>query len=389
MIRVNREKLNNLLVSIFLCQSIICSIIDQFISIENISIVILMIIFVLGLMNNKSFKKSRIGGNLFVYTVFLSGIVISIFVNSGNYAFNYFLYFISFGTVALYISFFEVSQINIIKNIVYIYFFYDIFYFCFIRKDMLGSGLDYFTWQMGVAYASTIVIYASVVILMYQDLFEIDKKLLFICCIDILIAFYIILFDCRTRGAIFSLVVGVALIFISTLKISKKFFVILSGIIVVVFAVLNFENIVWFMNEILSGFGITIGILDKLKYYLSNNMDISNGRSGLYSIAIKCIKDSPIIGHGVGYFENLADGSYVHNLFLEILCEFGLIGLAVIVFKLCSILYRIFLENKRNENLLLFILVDYAVLMLSFSSTLWVVPQFWFLMFFKSDKRNL
>lgn len=70
-------------------------------------------------------------------------------------------------------------------------------------------------------------------------------------------------------------------------------------------------------------------------------------------------KDSPIIGHGFGsfysdYYSNLGlMMKYPHNIFLEALFEFGLVGLIAIV----VLLYLIFSSAAKYDRLLVYFLV--------------------------------
>lgn len=70
------------------------------------------------------------------------------------------------------------------------------------------------------------------------------------------------------------------------------------------------------------------------------------GRTILYAEAIQMIKDNPLLGLGLGGFEHftISDQPWPHNFFLEILCETGFLGLAI----LCIIVVKYFTSHNVN-----------------------------------------
>ena len=55
-----------------------------------------------------------------------------------------------------------------------------------------------------------------------------------------------------------------------------------------------------------------------------------SGRTGLYASALALGKDHPVAGAGLAAFPALGLGVYPHNLFLEVFCEGGALGLALL-----------------------------------------------------------
>ena len=68
--------------------------------------------------------------------------------------------------------------------------------------------------------------------------------------------------------------------------------------------------------------------------------DLSNGRLFLAAIAISYFLDSPIMGIGWGRFAVLNDITGVHNIYLQLLCECGVVGFIVVVGALLFILRK-------------------------------------------------
>ena len=72
-------------------------------------------------------------------------------------------------------------------------------------------------------------------------------------------------------------------------------------------------------------FGASIERISTL--FISNSEDISNGRSLLYERAIEMFLESPVLGQGpMGFLCNSGYNIYPHNIILEWLVDYGLVG---------------------------------------------------------------
>ncbi len=94
----------------------------------------------------------------------------------------------------------------------------------------------------------------------------------------------------------------------------------------------------------------------------SNSGDVTAGRGPLYDLAFKLFKEKPIFGHGWGsypsyYYENL--GKYMsvykyrhaHNIYLQLLCESGIVGFALnILFFLYNLFSTIMLFTQYRKS---------------------------------------
>ncbi len=99
-------------------------------------------------------------------------------------------------------------------------------------------------------------------------------------------------------------------------------------------------------------------IIERIVLQNSKN-DITTGRLGLYQLALRLFSKSPVFGIGIGEFR-VATGmknSGVHNDYLQILCETGIIGF--IVFMIANIgvfimTYRTFKQIWSENNNMIF-----------------------------------
>lgn len=93
------------------------------------------------------------------------------------------------------------------------------------------------------------------------------------------------------------------------------------------------------------------------------HQDISSGRFKLWGRAIELFKSSPIYGIGWGRYANYVFGSYreigidskindmyVHNDYLNILCETGIIGFILIFIPFLYVFYKTFTQNRRLQK---------------------------------------
>lgn len=93
-------------------------------------------------------------------------------------------------------------------------------------------------------------------------------------------------------------------------------------------------------------FGVRSYALRKIKLMISSGLEASSsGRAELYRKVIKNIRESPIIGN---YMETSDSGNlYVHNLFLQIGADMGVVAMAVSILFVVNV---IALMTRRTEK---------------------------------------
>ena len=360
-----KRNLNSLYLSIYLTSTCLSSIISSFISIPYISVLIICLLSIHVILNNKNLHILKYD---FLYFVILAMFIsLSFFLNGGK-AFDYLLHYYVFGLSALLISNIEVDGNKVVMYIVLIYTLYCIVYFFKIQHVFIDDKSN----QMGLAYSCVPGVLVGYIAYKHRNAF--NRTIVFLSLFVILCSAWIILFKTITRGAILAVIIGIPLLYyIGTDKKNKKK-VICSSIIIIPIAV-------YFVVEAFSLINSSsIGAVNKLSRLMEGG-DVSNGRYDLWKSAIDIISDKPLFGHGSGYFEKLNDSSYPHQLILQILCEFGCIGAIVILVPLYSKLRLIF-NNKLSLGKLLFAAYFiYAFILLMFSNSFWLFPIFWFLYF--------
>lgn len=163
-----------------------------------------------------------------------------------------------------------------------------------------------------------------------------------------------------------------------SVKISRRlFFILLIGIFA--FFIVNFySEIVLGIQYLFKSMGIsnsrTISIL------ASSDIFDSNGRDDLWSLGTSLIKDKFPLGYGFfgerTIIGNIVRWGYVHNVILELVIEFGIIGVVILIFMLYKTCLFINNDSNKKWNLLFIVFFSNCGILLV-SNSFWYCPYFW------------
>ncbi|MGV3073735.1 O-antigen ligase family protein [Clostridium baratii] len=144
------------------------------------------------------------------------------------------------------------------------------------------------------------------------------------------------------KGAIISAIFLIFLINIINFKFTaKSFFKYATLIIISIFIIINIENILKDISYILQKNNMSSYSINTMLAYFEDGNNISlNSRVGLWDSAFNMFKKNPILGNGVGSFKELYD-IYTHNIFLDVLVFYGIIGLIILIILLINSLLKI------------------------------------------------
>lgn len=78
--------------------------------------------------------------------------------------------------------------------------------------------------------------------------------------------------------------------------------------------------------------------------------DVANGRLVLYMNAFKLFLEHPIIGVGWGRYSQMYDISGAHNIYLQLLCECGVVGALLCMMGIIFVLFRTIKMLKKSTN---------------------------------------
>lgn len=180
------------------------------------------------------------------------------------------------------------------------------------------------------------------------------------------------------RGAVLIVFVYIFLLILKSLKNTRYYllkFAVMLFVLIILYLYGN--NIMIFIARQLSNLGVESRNIDKI---LNGSFTENNGRDIIWSTVIKAIKKGGILGYGM-----LGDRPFVfpihyagfsHNIFLELIISFGIIGVFIILYLLYIIIRMLFFCDDENWlDIFIILLSCSAQLLLSMS--FWYVWQFW------------
>ena len=310
---------------------------------------------------------------LFIILSFLFSIIL---LPEIDFTINYFERFLLFGVVALLLGFqVEDKEIVVCRVILIGTVFLPLI--LMVNTSQMNTGN-----QMGFAYACLPVMIASFIGLSYK------KRYFALSIINI----YTILMAFRTfapRGVWLIIAISIALLICWKFCIGKSknerivsfSFVMIIFLIVGYYIVNNLEFIITAVNNLLlNNFDTRVYALEKYLRYLEQGKML-NGRDDLWILAMNIISEKPLLGNGIGYYENISGGSYCHNIILEALCEGGFLFIVPIIIyiggRISRLINSFFKANAEDFHWQVFSFC-LGIVVLFFSSSYWMYPVFWF-----------
>ena len=134
-------------------------------------------------------------------------------------------------------------------------------------------------------------------------------------------------------GFVLLLVLNVWNILFGSRKIKSK----VKNVIILLLTVFF---IIFIAPKVVSLFGVDTTGLERIVRLITEGSN-DKGRELLWSNSLAAFKNKPILGNGIGSVFYLFN-SYSHNMFVDILCETGIIGLTIYIY----VLYRFVAKAK-------------------------------------------
>ncbi|MFJ5621685.1 O-antigen ligase family protein [Peribacillus loiseleuriae] len=183
-----------------------------------------------------------------------------------------------------------------------------------------------------------------------------------------------------TRGAFLSIVLYVFFLLILNKKFTlSRVITYVSSFVVFILVYSNFLSILLFVKGILGNINIKSNFIDK-SILLIEEDNIFNGRDSLYGLAFDGFKESWLYGNGIGFFNDFY-GTYVHNIFLQMLNETGVLLVIPFVLIIFYGLFQILFSKKIDRSIKFFICFIFSLVIpkLMVSSIFWKEQLFWIL----------
>lgn len=189
-----------------------------------------------------------------------------------------------------------------------------------------------------------------------------------------LVSLFVIL-TLGSRGAILCLGVFIMLKLVKYLKklTYNKMPLYLSLFAIAGTALIFFKEILVFAYELLLSFGIRSR---SLLLFAEGGIYLS-GRDNLYSDVFQAILDNPLFGLGLMGDRFVLGGRYVHNLYMEIVINFGMLfGLLIVLIITYSVIKSLFIKDNKKYNVII-IWLSLGFIHLMVSSTYLTDFKFW------------
>lgn len=182
------------------------------------------------------------------------------------------------------------------------------------------------------------------------------------------------------RGAILVLLIYILLLIIGYIRPLKPIrkFIILALLSIAIVLLIYFSDMItnnfirWLNNHDLNSRNINLIISGKI----SND----NGRKVIWDTVIRAIEKGGIFGYGVlgdrPFVTPIHYVGYSHNIFLELVASFGILGYIFIIYIIIDSVYMIF-HCKDKDSYDLFIILFALSCQLLLSMSLWYTWEFW------------
>ena len=180
-----------------------------------------------------------------------------------------------------------------------------------------------------------------------------------------------------TRGPLLCLLLAIVIyLFVQPNKSAIKFFFILILLIAVIFMSSNlFTEIVQDISISLEQKGKSNRIVNK---FLKEELFSSSGRDSIIENIVLAIEERPFLGYGLFSDRAVLNGSYCHNIFFELLINFGIvIGGVLFVFLVYWLAISLF---RRRENSALFLMLTCVGFVKLFLSSSYIIDPMFFLL---------
>ena len=196
-----------------------------------------------------------------------------------------------------------------------------------MEKWIEGIGLNGFTYQLG--QTASILVYCEIVLLYLPEKVSgiiNRKKILYYLLLGLIVL------GIFSTGKRLHAVLALALPFIVYLVSSmqhnmKKFLIVLFCILIAGLSYEYFVNNVYMLSD-----SFLIGRFANSYIEMQYGGDIYSGRQELYDMALKVFRENPLLGIGVGRFREYTGSlTQVHNTYLQVLCEQGIIGFVMFI----------------------------------------------------------
>ena len=243
------------------------------------------------------------------------------------------------------------------------------------------SKLFYVKWfggvDMDISYAFLPTIVAAIVHLAFFYKQTKNKKAyaaLYL--VNLMYLFQICLYG--QRGTLFCIILAIALCWLLKRRTNGNFELRKFSLKLAILSIVSLIAVL-FYKEILS-FIANVANIDSYainKFIQMSSTDVSNGRFGIYELALNGILKHPILGNGIATFQYNTGIIYIHNILLQLLYDGGLLLYIPFLYVFIRGTKTIFKSANKNLTPYWIYLFSTSMVYLLFSNDMWFVPGIW------------
>lgn len=188
------------------------------------------------------------------------------------------------------------------------------------------------------------------------------------------------------RGAILTAIIFIVLYeLIIKKKTGKKLLLFFISFCVLILVLVNLSSICNIVIDYLEDRNLYSYAFNKLYNYINNkDNNVLSGRDAIWKQCIEEYKLHPFIGNGIANFEKKYE-HYPHNIFLDVLTNFGILGMLVFLYTITKGIYKI-TKSKDEEKVWGLLLGVMGIVPLLFSLTMFNWIYFWLFIHFSLKK---
>lgn len=176
---------------------------------------------------------------------------------------------------------------------------------------------------------------------------------------------FALIFVAGCRGALVSLAVAVFifLLFFSGFNTKKRTYIFILGLIIVPIVYFQIDTILSFLAKILEALNIESRTIELA---LEESFSNDSGRGDVQQIILSKLN---LFGYGLFGDRRILSGRYAHNLFIEWLCDFGIVFGAIISVSFVLLIVRSLKRTDYKWKLVICALLSSGFIKLMFSGS--------------------
>lgn len=152
-----------------------------------------------------------------------------------------------------------------------------------------------------------------------------------------------------SRGPLVAVMIFLIILFVNKIikfRNKSQFLINVSLVTFLFLLIININKIIIYLINILSNHGIKSRAIS---LFLDPSADFSSGRDILYYYTLNYINKRPILGYGI-LGDRKVLHAYPHNIFLELLMQYGIIIGSLILITLLGLIFYRFLKKSNNKE---------------------------------------